>query len=171
MDCDGNARPERTGRPRLAVLIDGENASPRHARAVFETAETLGEATVRRIYGDFSNRRLGSWSAAIRKFAIVTCHQPAHVRGKNAADIALAIDAVDLSYRERLDGFLLVSSDSDFTRLAQRLREGGFAVFGFGESRTPRAFRSACQRFEIVGTAANGAAGAPHSARRTEAER
>ena len=161
MDCDGAATPERAGRARLAVLIDGENASPRHARAVFEAAEALGEATVRRIYGDFSNRRLSSWNAAIRSFAIVPCHQPTHVRGKNAADIALAIDAIDLSYRTRLDGFLLVSSDSDFTRLAQRLQEGGFAVFGFGESRTPRAFRSACQRFEIVGKAANGTVAAP----------
>jgi len=161
LDCDGTTRPERAGRALLAVLIDGENASPRHAQAVFKAADTLGDATVRRIYGDFSNGRLASWSAPIRKFAIVPCHQPAHVRGKNAADIALAIDAVDLSYRARLDGFLLVSSDSDFTRLAQRLREGGFAVFGFGESRTPRAFRSACQRFEIVGKTANGAAAVP----------
>ena len=161
MDCDGTAAPERAGRARLAVLIDGENASPRHAGAVFEGAQALGEATVRRIYGDFSNGRLASWSGAIRNFAIVPCHQPAHVRGKNAADIALAIDAVDLTYRARLDGFLLVSSDSDFTRLAQRLREGGFAVFGFGESKTPRAFRSACHRFEIVGKGATGAVAAP----------
>ena len=161
MGCDGYGAWERAGRARLAVLIDGENASPRHARAVFEAAETLGDAMVRRVYGDFSNGRLASWSAPIRKFAIVPCHQPAHVRGKNAADIALAIDAVDLSYRVRLDGFLLVSSDSDFTALAQRLRERGFAVFGFGESRTPRAFRSACHRFEIVGKAANGGAAAP----------
>ena len=161
MDCDGTAGPERGGRARLAVLIDGENASSRHARAVFEVAESLGGATVRRIYGDFSNRPLASWNAAIRSFAIVPCHQPAHVRGKNAADIALAIDAMDLSYRARLDGFVLVSSDSDFTRLAQRLREGGFAVFGLGESRAPQAFRSACERFEIVGKAVNGAAAAP----------
>ena len=154
-------RPVSAGRARLAVLIDGENASPRHARAVFEAAEALGEARVRRIYGDFSNGRLASWSPAIRRFAIVPCHQPAHVRGKNAADIALAIDAVDLTYSQGLDGFLLVSSDSDFTRLAQRLREGGFAVYGFGERKTPRAFRNACHRFEIVGKAANGAAGAP----------
>ena len=143
------------GRARLAVLIDGENASPRQARAVFEAAEVFGEAMVRRIYGDFSNARLASWNGAIRKFAIVPCHQTAHVRGKNAADIALATDAVDLSYRVRLDGFVLVSSDSDFTGLAQRLRERGFAVFGLGESRTPRAFRSACHRFEIVGKAGN----------------
>ena len=157
----GNGTPERSGRARLAVLIDGENAGARHARAVFETAGKIGDATVRRIYGDFSNGRLSSWSAAIRSFAIVPCHQPAHVPGKNAADIALAIDAIDLSYRARLDGFVLVSSDSDFTRLAQRLREGGFAVYGFGESKTPKAFRSACQRFEIVGKAATGTAAAP----------
>ena len=118
MGCEGNAKPERAGRARLAVLIDGENASAGHERAVFEAAGTLGEARVRRIYGDLSNGRLASWNAAIRRFAIVPCHQPAHVRGKNAADIALAIDAVDLSYRERIDGFVLVSSDSDFTRLA-----------------------------------------------------
>ena len=161
LDCEGNGAPERADRPRLAVLIDGENASPCHARAVFEAAEGFGDAMVRRIYGDFSNGRLASWNAPIRKFATVLCQQLAHVRGKNAADIALAIDAVDLSYQVRLDGFLLVSSDSDFTRLAQRLREGGFAVFGFGESRTPRALRAACHRFEIVGRAANDAVGAP----------
>ena len=145
--------PAPTGRARLAVLIDGENASARHARAVFEVAERLGDATVRRIYGDFSNGRLASWSVAIRSYSIVPCHQLAHVRGKNAADIALAIDAMDLMHRERLEGFLLVSSDSDFTRLAQRLREGGLAVYGFGESKTPEGFRAACHRFEIVGKA------------------
>ena len=155
MDCDDFSMVERTGRARLAVLIDGENASPRHARAVFEAAGKMGEATVRRIYGDFSNGRLASWSAAIRSHSIVTCHQAAHVRGKNAADIALTVDAMDLMYRERLDGVCLMSSDSDFTRLAQRLREGGLEVHGFGESKTPQAFRSACHRFEIVGKARN----------------
>ncbi len=151
MDCDGNALPGSPCRARLAVLIDGENASPRHAPAVFEAAQALGEATVRRICGDLANGRLAGWNAAIRDFAIVPRHRPAHVRGKNAADIALAIDAADLSCRARLDGSLLMSADSDFIRLARRLREGGFAVFGFGESRTPRAFRAACHRFGIVG--------------------
>ena len=159
MDCDGFGMRDRTGRARLAVLIDAENASPRHARAVFGAAAKRGEATVRRIYGDFSNGRLASWSAVIGEFAIVPCHQPAHVRGKNAADIALAIDAMDLLYRERLDGVALMSSDSDFTRLAQRLREGGLAVYGFGESKTPPAFRAACHRFELVGKARSGARG------------
>ena len=160
MDCDEFGMRDRTGRARLAVLIDAENASPRHARAVFGAAAKRGEATVRRIYGDFSNGRLASWSAVIGEFAIVACHQPAHVRGKNAADIALAIDAMDLMHRERLNGFCLVSSDSDFTRLAQRLREGGLAVYGFGEGKTPPAFRAACHRFEIVGKARKGTRGA-----------
>ena len=148
-------RPDRTGRARLAVLIDAENASPRHAGTVFGAVAELGEATVRRIYGDFSSGRLASWSAAIRSHSIVPCHQPAHVRGKNAADIALAVDAMDLLYREPLDGVALMSSDSDFTRLAQRLRESGLAVYGFGESKTPEAFRAACHRFETVGKVRN----------------
>ena len=151
---------------RLAVPIDAENASARHARAVFEAAAELGEATVRRIYGDFSNGRLASWNAAVRSFAIVQHQQPGHARGKNAADIALVIDAMDsdemlratfLMYRERPDGFVLVSSDSDFTRLAQRLREGGFPVYGFGERKTPQAFRNACHRFVTLGKSPNGA--------------
>ena len=161
MGCDDIGAPLPAGRARLAVLIDAENASPRHAGAVFEAAEKLGEATVRRIYGDFSNGRLASWNAAIRIRSIVPCHQPSHVRGKNVADIALAIDAVDLSYRERLDGFVLVSSDSDFTRLAQRLREGGFAVYGFGEPKTPQPFRAACHRFAVLGKSSNGAVAGP----------
>lgn len=145
--------PEGTGRTRVAVLIDAENASPRHAREVFEAAAALGEATVRRIYGDFSNGRLASWNAAIRCWSIVPCHQPSHVRGKNAADLALAVDAMDLMYGHGLDGIALMSSDSDFTRLAQRLREGGLAVYGFGERKAPGAFRAACHRFETLGKA------------------
>ena len=158
MDCEDIGMPALSGRGRLAVPIDAESASPRHARAVFEAVEKLREATVRRIYGDFSNGRLAGWSAAIRAHSIVPHHRPAHARGRNAADIALAIDAIDPMYRERLDGFAPVSPDSGFTRLAQRLREGGFAVRGFGESKAPLAFRAACHRFEIVGKDGNGAA-------------
>ena len=154
MGCEGNGAMTANGQaPRLAVLIDADNASARYARAIFEATARLGDATVRRIYGDFSNGRLKSWNAAIRTFAIVQHQQPDHVRGKNAADIALVIDAMDLMYRERLDGFCLVSSDSDFTRLAQRLRDGGFRVYGFGERKTPHAFRNACHRFAILGQA------------------
>ena len=157
MDCDGIDMPQGMGQPRLAVLIDAENASARHARAVFEAARRLGEAGVRRIYGDFSNGRLASWDAAIRTWSIVPRHQPSHVRGKNAADIALAVDAMDLMYRERLDGVALMSSDSGVTRLAQRLREGGLAVYGFGGGKTPQGFRAACNLFETLGKARNGA--------------
>ena len=152
LGCDGNGAMAANGQaPRLAVLIDADNASARHARAVFEATARLGEATVRRIYGDFSNGRLALWNAAIRAFAIVQHQEPGHARGKNAADIALVIDAMDLVHGQRLDGFVLISSDSDFTRLAQRLREGGFRVYGFGERKTPHAFRNACHRFAILG--------------------
>ena len=155
MACDDIGVTNPAGGARLAVLIDAENASARHVRTVFETVGKLGEATVRRIYGDFSNGGLASWNAAIQSWSIVPCHRPAPARGRNASDIALAVDAMDLMYRERLDGVVLVSSDSDFTRLAQRLREGGLAVYGFGESKTPVAFRAACHRFEILGKARN----------------
>ena len=155
MDCERTEMPDGTGRARLAVLIDAENASPRYAMAVFEAVETLGDAIVRRIYGDFSNGRLGCWNAAVREHSLVPCHQPAHARGKNAADIALAVDAMDLMFGHGLQGIALMSSDSDFTRLAQRLREGGLAVYGFGESKAPRSFRAACHRFETLGKARN----------------
>ena len=159
MGCDdtGTLPP---GRARLAVPIDAENASPRHAGAVFAAAGRFGEATVRRIYGDFSNGRLASWNAPIRRYSIVTCHQPAHARGKNAADIALVIDAMDAMYRERLDGWCLVTSDSEFIRLAQRLREGGFEVYGFGECKTPQPFRAACHWIAVLGKPSNGLAAA-----------
>ena len=152
--------------PRLAVLIDADNASARYARRVFDAVGKLGEATVRRIYGDFSNGRLASWNAAVREFAIVQHQQPDHAKGKNASDIALVIDAMDLMYRERLDGFCLVSSDSDFTRLAQRLRDGAFRVYGFGEPKTPHAFRNACHRFAILGEPVSGAVGRANGQRK-----
>ena len=119
----------------------------------------FGEATVRRIYGGLSNGRLASWNGAVRTLGIVACHRPAHVKMKKAADIVLAVEAKDLMYRERFDGFVLAGSDSDFTRLAQRLREGGFAVHGFAESKMPRAFRSACHRYKTVEEAGNGVIG------------
>ena len=133
--------------PSLAVLIDADNTSARYAQALFEEIVKLGEANVRRIYGDFSGSRLAGWDAAIQSLAVLQHQQRSNTKGKNAADIALVIDAMDLMHRGRLDGFCLVSSDSDFTRLAQRLREDGLAVYGFGERKTPEAFRNACSRF------------------------
>ncbi|MDE0175008.1 MAG: NYN domain-containing protein [Defluviicoccus sp.] len=134
----------------LAVLIDADNTSARYAQPIFEEIVTLGEANVRRIYGDFSNAQLAGWDGAIKSLAILQNQQRSNTKGKNASDIALVIDAMDLMHKGTLDGFCLVSSDSDFTRLAQRLREDGLAVYGFGERKTPEAFRNACNRFIYV---------------------
>lgn len=133
--------------PRLAVLIDADNTSPKIADGLFEEIAKLGQASVRRIYGDFTSSRLKGWADILAKHAILVEQQFAYVTGKNASDIALVIDAMDLMHSERLDGFCLVSSDSDFTRLAARLREEGLDVFGFGERKTPESFRQACLRF------------------------
>jgi uncharacterized LabA/DUF88 family protein len=133
--------------PRLAVLIDADNTSPRIAAGLFEEVAKFGEASARRIYGDFSNQRLRSWADILQKYAIDPYQQFAYTTGKNASDIALVIDAMDLLHSGRFDGFCLVSSDSDFTRLASRLREQGADVYGFGERKTPESFRQACRRF------------------------
>ncbi len=133
--------------PSLAVLIDADNTSARYAQAIFEEIVKLGEANVRRIYGDFSGNRLANWDKAIQSLAILQHRQRSNTTGKNAADIALVIDAMDLMSKGNLDGVCLISSDSDFTRLAQRLREEGLTVYGFGERKTPGAFRNACSRF------------------------
>jgi hypothetical protein len=133
--------------PRFAVLIDADNTSPQIAEGLFEEIAKFGEASVRRIYGDFSSQRLKSWADILQKYAIDPYQQFAYTTGKNASDIALVIDAMDLLHSGRFDGFCLVSSDSDFTRLASRLREQGADVYGFGAQKTPESFRQACRRF------------------------
>ena len=135
------------GSARLAVLIDADNASPQIADRLFEEVAKMGEASVRRIYGDFSGPRLKPWADILAKHAIIPQQQFAYTTGKNGSDIALVIDAMDLLHSGRFDGFCLVSSDSDFTRLASRIREQGIDVFGFGEQKTPESFRQACRRF------------------------
>ena len=142
--------PENGVPKSLAVLIDADNTSARFAQAIFEEIVTLGEANVRRIYGDFSKSQLAGWDGAIKSLAILQNQQRSNTKGKNASDIALVIDAMDLMHKGTLDGFCLIISDSDFTRLAQRLREDGLAVYGFGERKTPEAFRNACNRFIYV---------------------
>ena len=137
--------PEKPRSQSLAVLIDADNTSARHAHAIFEEIVKHGEANVRRIYGDFSGTSLAGWNKQIQSLAILQHQQRSNTTGKNASDIALVIDAMDLMHKGKLDGFCLVSSDSDFTRLAQRLREDGLVVYGFGERKTPEAFRSACK--------------------------
>ena len=133
--------------PRLAVLIDADNTSAKIADGLFEEIAKIGEASVRRIYGDFSHTRSKGWADTLSKHAIIPQQQFAYTTGKNASDITLVIDAMDLLHSGRFDGFCLVSSDSDFTRLAARIREQGVDVFGFGEQKTPESFRQACRRF------------------------
>ncbi|MCC5991752.1 MAG: NYN domain-containing protein [Rhodobacteraceae bacterium] len=140
----------RAGIPLLAVLIDADNSSPKWADAIFEEIAALGEASVRRIYGDFSRQQMSGWQDKLPTLALVPHHQPANTVGKNSSDIALVIDAMDLLHSGRFDGFVLISSDSDFTRLASRIREQGLDVYGIGQQKTPEAFRKACKRFIFV---------------------
>lgn len=132
---------------RLAVLIDADNASAKIVDGLFEEIAKLGEASVRNIYGDFSNPRSKGWADVLSKYAIMPRQQFAYTTGKNASDITLVIEAMDLLHTGRFEGFCLVSSDSDFTRLAARIREEGVDVYGFGEQKTPESFRQACRRF------------------------
>ncbi len=139
--------PNEPRSPRLAVLIDADNASAKIVDGLFEEIAKIGEASVRRIYGDFASARSKAWIDVLAKHAIIPQQQFAYTTGKNASDITLVIDAMDLLHSGRFDGFCLVSSDSDFTRLASRIREQGIDVFGFGEQKTPESFRQACRRF------------------------
>lgn len=139
--------PAEPRSPRLAVLIDADNASAKIVDGLFDEIAKIGEASVRRIYGDFASARTKAWIDVLAKHAIIPQQQFAYTTGKNASDITLVIDAMDLLHSGRFDGFCLVSSDSDFTRLASRIREQGVDVFGFGEQKTPESFRQACRRF------------------------
>jgi len=136
-----------TRRPLLAVLIDADNTSPKHAGAIFDEIASLGEASVRRCYGDFSSTQMSGWNKVQAEHGMVPHHSPANTVGKNSSDISLVIDAMDILHTGRFDGFVLVSSDSDFTRLASRIREQGLDVYGIGQQKTPEAFRKACKRF------------------------
>jgi len=136
--------------PRLCVLIDADNVPASYAEAIFEEVASLGEASVRRIYGDWSAQRLGRWAEKVAALGLVADQQFSNTKGKNASDIGLVIAAMDFLHSRLFDGFVLVSSDSDFTRLAARIREQGLDVYGIGEKKTPEAFRMACKRFIYV---------------------
>lgn len=151
MELTNEGRGEAVRRSRrLAVLIDADNTSPKWADAIFQEVATFGDAIVRRIYGDFASGGLKGWEDVLRSHAVIPHHQIAYTKGKNSSDIALVIDAMDLLHSGPCEGFVLVSSDSDFTRLASRAREAGLDVFGIGEKKTPDAFRKACKRFIFV---------------------
>jgi hypothetical protein len=161
---------------RLAVLIDADNAQAAVIEGLLAEIARFGEATVKRIYGDFTATTSSSWKKVLQRYAIKPVQQFAYSTGKNSTDSTLIIDAMDLLYTRKFDGFCLITSDSDFTGLAMRIREEGLTVLGFGENKTPEAFRNACHKFvftevlrpdtvaESVGTPAtveNGSKAAP----------
>jgi uncharacterized LabA/DUF88 family protein len=135
---------------RLALLIDADNASPAIIAGLLSEISKYGVLTVKRIYGDWTTPNLGGWKSSLLDHSIVPIQQFRYTVGKNATDTAMIIDAMDILYGGNVDGFCLVSSDSDFTRLASRIRESGLVVYGFGERKTPSAFVSACDKFTFV---------------------
>lgn len=134
----------------LAVLIDGDNIPSAHVKEMMEEVAKYGNPTIKRIYGDFTKPHLSKWKNLLLENAIMPIQQYGYTTGKNATDSAMIIDAMDILYSQRVDGFCLVSSDSDFTRLATRLREAGMQVIGIGEKKTPTPFIVACDRFIYI---------------------
>ena len=132
---------------RFALLIDGDNVSNEHIKTILEELAPHGVITYKRIYGDWTQPNLGGWKNILLEYSITPIQQYAYTKGKNATDSAMIIDAMDILYSGKVDGFCLASSDSDFTRLASRLREAGMTVIGMGKKQTPRPFVSACSSF------------------------
>ena len=170
-----NTSPELIGaQKKLAVLIDADNAQPGIIGGLLDEIATYGIASVKRIYGNWTSPILQPWKEILLNYSIQPMQQFNYTTGKNATDSALIIDAMDLLYTGKFDGFCIVSSDSDFTRLASRIREAGVTVYGFGERKTPKPFVQACDKFiytEILRRPEANAeqkAEAPAVARRTE---
>ena len=135
---------------RLAVLIDGDNIPSAYMKEMMEEIAKYGTPTIKRIYGDWTKPHLSKWKTMLLENAITPVQQYGYTTGKNATDSAMIIDAMDILYSEKVDGFCIVSSDSDFTRLATRLREAGMQVIGIGEKKTPEPFIVACDRFIYI---------------------
>lgn len=135
---------------KLAVLIDADNISPKYVKVILDEAASFGVAACKRIYGDWSDARLKSWKDVLLNNSIIPIQQYSYTTGKNATDSAMIIDAMDLLYAGNVDGFCIVSSDSDFTRLAARLREAGKLVIGMGESKALGPFVKACDQFKYL---------------------
>ena len=157
---------------RLAVLIDADNASPTAMRDVMAEIAVYGTPTIKRIYGDWTTPNMASWKPILLENAITPIQQYSYTTGKNSTDSAMIIDAMDILYTGQCDGFVLVSSDSDFTRLATRLREAGKKVIGMGEKKTPSPFIVACDKFiyiEVIRAAAKDKAAKPEPAPEPEA--
>ena len=135
---------------RFAILIDADNISDRYIKIILDEASNFGIATYKRIYGDWTNPQLASWKQVLLENSIIPMQQYSYTTGKNSTDSAMIIDAMDILYSGTVDGFCIVSSDSDFTRLASRLRESGMQVIGMGEEKTPQPFISACNQFKYL---------------------
>lgn len=135
---------------RFAVLIDADNVSVKYIKIILDEISKDGISTYKRIYGDWTNPSLVSWKSALLDNSVLPIQQYSYTTGKNSTDSAMIIDAMDILYSGKVDGFCLVSSDSDFTRLAARLRESGMIVVGMGESKTPNSFISACNKFKYL---------------------
>ncbi len=140
----------RETRPLYAVLIDADNIPAKYAGAILKEITSFGEPALRRVYGDWSSGRLNAWAKEVRALGMVAHQETANTIGKNASDIGLVIDAMDILHTGRFDGFVLVSSDSDFTALANRIREQGLDVIGVGEGKAPESLRNVCNRFVLI---------------------
>ncbi|MDI9479820.1 MAG: NYN domain-containing protein [Bacillota bacterium] len=135
---------------KIAVLIDADNVSEKYVKYIFDEISNHGTPTYKRIYGDWTTPQLSSWKKVLLNYSITPIQQYSYTTGKNSTDSALIIDAMDILYSDNVDGFCIVSSDSDFTRLAARLREAGMYVMGMGEKKTPTPFISACEKFKYL---------------------
>ena len=135
---------------KIAVLIDADNVSDKYIKYIFDEISNHGTPTYKRIYGDWTKPQLSSWKNVLLNYSITPIQQYSYTTGKNATDSALIIDAMDILYSKNVDGFCVISSDSDFTRLAARLREAGMYVIGMGEKKTPTPFISACEKFKYL---------------------
>lgn len=142
-----SSQETETSQDKLAVLIDADNTQALIIEGLLAEVAKYGVASVKRIYGDWTSSNLRSWKDKLLEYAVQPIQQFSYTSGKNATDSAMIIDAMDLLYSEKLDGFCIVSSDSDFTRLASRIRQNGLKVYGFGEKKTPKAFVSVCDKF------------------------
>lgn len=166
--------PESEKDLRLAVLIDADNASRTAMKDVMAEVAVYGTPTIKRIYGDWTSPNMNSWKSILLETAITPIQQYSYTTGKNSTDSAMIIDAMDILYSGTFDGFVLVSSDSDFTRLATRLREAGMKVYGMGEKKTPKPFIVACDKFvyiEVIRAAAKQAAEAAKKKEEAQAKK
>lgn len=166
--------PESEKDLRLAVLIDADNASRTAMKDVMAEVAVYGTPTIKRIYGDWTAPNMNSWKSILLETAITPIQQYSYTTGKNSTDSAMIIDAMDILYSGTCDGFVLVSSDSDFTRLATRLREAGMKVYGMGEKKTPKPFIVACDKFvyiEVIRAAAKQAAEAAKKKEEAQAKK